>query len=367
MREIRSPLRIAQWYESWPGSILQSFKKSVRSEFGVELEVQWDVYTSNDVLLDWMASGRTFDVVFPTQYTIEQLIGQGWLRPLDPDLLPNLENLFPEYLDAPWVRDDAGRIYGAAYRAGNTGLAYRTDRFDSADVESLGWDLLWLSRYGSYDLDERLGVLLDCRELMGIGIKKAGYDASGKALVSEGQWSLNTEDLGQVASARDVMLSASPRWTSPSSPSLTDPFSSGTLLAGVATSPAAIDLIEPYSSSRPPIEYVLPRQGFHRWVDSAGIPSSSGNVFTAHLFIDFLLRADNAKSVAEWNMSATPNAAAYDLLTPLSNDSDLREDARIYPDATSLARGEFSRALPDTVQAAYDAACAEVVADVSEP
>jgi len=359
-RIIRSPLRIAQWYDYWPGSVLADFVAFVQSTYGVTIDLVQEPFSSNEELYYKMVqSGSTYDVVFPTQGTLERLKIEGRLRPLDPDLLPNLANLFPEYQRPAFATDRRGNLFAAAYMAGTTGLAFRTDKgWTTADAEGVGWDLLWLTAFQGTDLNQKAMALAEMRDLLGMGIKKAGYDATGLAIVSEGQWSLNTRDLSQLGSAVSALQAAKPHWygIGPTNPG--SYLESGTLYAAQMWSVDALYVIRPYLSNPNPIDYILPKQGFPRWVDSACIPASSDNVFLAHVFIDYLLRADVALAIARWNLGGTtPNAAAYDLLTALPPSNwDPRQDPRVYPDSTTLARSEYARALPASVMAEYEGA-----------
>lgn len=359
---IRSPLRVAQWYDYWPGSILYDFTNYMRDTYGVSVEIEQSTYATNDELLLWLSQKRDFDVVFPTQDTLEWLRLNGLVRPLRFDWLPNVANLFPEYERPPWAVDKVGNLYATAYLAGTTGLGFRTDKgWTTADVEGLGWDFLWLPSLAGVDLNQKLSVMLDiCRESLGVGLKKTGFDATGTPLVSEGQWSLNTREAAQVAAARDAMKIARPRWFDTNSYALAPFLVNGVLYGTQIWSQDAMYALRPHTTTPQPVDFVNPRQGFARWVDSACIPTLSSNVYTAHLFLDYLIRGDVAAKIADWNVGTTPNAAAYDLLTTHPNGWDPRQDARLYPDATTLARGEYHRALPLTIQLLYYTTCADV-------
>ncbi len=354
--EIRSPLRVAQWYDYWPAVVLGNFRDYIQATYGVTIQIVQDVYTSNEELINWMLISKSYDVVFPTQNAIEWMRNFGLLRPFDGTLLPNLSNLFPEYRRPAWALDKKGNLYSAGYMAGTTGLLFRTDKtWTTADVEAIGWDMLWSGSLGGTSLNQKLMALASPRDLLGMGLKKVGYDTTGQALVSQGQWSLNSTDSTKVNAARDSLLGAKPLWYKIDSLNAGSYVANDVVYASEVYSTDAIYAIRPNSPTPAPIEYLLPKQGFARWLDSACIPTFSQNVYLAHLFIDYLLRGDVAATIADWTLGATPNAAAYDLLTTQSG-WDPRLDPRIYPDAATLARAEYVRILPAIVEAAYDAA-----------
>jgi len=356
-------LRVAQWYDYWPGSVLANFQSYVASTYGVTVTVAQDIYTSNEELYAWMTqAGRRYDVVFPTQHAAERMWREGLLRPIEPALVPNLSNLFPEYVSPAWALDRKGNRFAAPYQAGTTGVAFRTDKgWTTADVEGLGWDLLWTDLLGGTSLVDKAMALADLRDLLGMGLKKEGFDATGTALVSEGQWSLSTADLGQLGAARDSLLARKPSWFTIESVNAGPFLANEIVYAAEIWSGAALYAIRPYTTSPQPIDFVHPKQGFPRWVDSACIPATTGNAFLAHVFVNYLLDAAVGARITDWNLHATPNAAAYDLLTAYPNGWDPRLDSRIYPDATTLARGEFARSLPSEVETAYLQAYNDVV------
>ncbi len=358
--EIRSPLRVAQWVDYWPRSLLSEFVDYVSTTYGKSLQIVWDAYYTNEELLDWIGMGRSYDVIFPTQHALELLKTLGFVRPLRPDWIPNLVNLFPEFQRPAWAVNRLGDLFAAPYMAGTTGLGFRTDKgWSAADMEALGWDALWVDTIAGVSIVGRKEALADPRDLVGMGLKKAGWDwqvaqglpPTGEVPPEGIQWTLSESDASRLLAAREALLAARPGWSGVTT-SVAQDLAAGSISVGQVWSVDALHAIEPYRSSRP-VEFIHPKQGFHRWVDSAAIPTFSENVYTAHLFIDYLLRGDVAKKVADWNLGATPNAAAWDLLGASPSGYDPREDLRIYPDAETLRRADVARTLPIDAQTAY--------------
>ncbi len=86
--------------------------------------VTLDVYSSNEEAIAKLeAAGGTsgYDVLVPTGAYIPQLVAKGLIDPLDKDLLPNLVNVDPLYLDQPW---DPGNEYSVPKDWGSTGWVY---------------------------------------------------------------------------------------------------------------------------------------------------------------------------------------------------------------------------------------------------
>ena len=72
--------------------------------------------------------------------SVSNLIAAGLLQPLNRSYLTNFGNVIPTFND-PWY--DKGAAYTVPYMFFGTGIGYRTDRIDPAEVEAQGWDALW--------------------------------------------------------------------------------------------------------------------------------------------------------------------------------------------------------------------------------
>ena len=67
-------------------------------------------------------------------------------------------------------------------------------------------------------------------------------------------------------------------------------------------------------SGNPAIDFVIPKEGGTIWMDNLVILNDSPNAYTAHVFINFLMRPEIAARNAGYVGYITPNAAAVPLL-----------------------------------------------------
>jgi putrescine transport system substrate-binding protein len=81
------------------------------------------------------------------------------------------------------------------------------------------------------------------------------------------------------------------------------------------------------------IRYSIPREGAMLYFDYLAIPADAAHPRNAHLFIDYMLRADVAARNANFLRYATANAAAYPLI-----ERSLYNDRNIYPTAAAGVR-----------------------------
>lgn len=97
------------------------------------------------------------------------------------------------------------------------------------------------------------------------------------------------------------------------------------------------------------LDYILPEEGTLLWGDNFVIPKDSPNIYTAHVFLNFLLDAQNATTILEWNFYSTPNVGVEALIS-----EELRNDVLIFPTNESLEGASLILSLPAEVEARYN-------------
>jgi spermidine/putrescine transport system substrate-binding protein len=373
-------LKIAQWYDYWPGRFLTNFKDYIQEKYGRTVELRVDIYTNNEELFTWITqSGRKYDLMFPTNYMAQIMDRAGLLVNVNEDWLPNLQNLadgtktaangrtlgdFLTPAGTPYAFRANGARYCAPYQWGTTGIGYNTNVFTEADIRGLGWEVFRETTWSGTTLRGRMGMLDDMRETLGVGMKTAGWDEQIAAALTptgipsnpvapyngEYQWTENETEAAKVAKTRDVILGFKPNLlgfnTQNQGPNLRDEIT----YAYHGWSGDIIYAIQPYSQTAYPVSYILPKQGSARWVDNAVIHRESANLWLVHEFINYFLDAYQGKVITDWNLYATPNLESYDALavypagcTPGTCHYDPKEDPRIYPSSTDLALCDYQR------------------------
>lgn len=103
-------------------------------------------------------------------------------------------------------------------------------------------------------------------------------------------------------------------------------------------------------ASNPRFQWVVPAEGFHLRLDCLAVPAASGDKEAAQRFINFVLRPENAKAIADAVPGYCPNSEARKLLSPeqLNNPAS-------YPQGTKVASGWVSPALDEKAERALEA------------
>jgi len=284
----------------------------VERRLGVAIEAE--VISSNEDLLTRMEGGGPYDLVCPSDYMVERLVGEGRLARLDLDRLPSLTNLADWPRGRPYDPDDA---HSVPLAFGTTGYLY--DRSQVGERE--GWDALFDPPGGV-----RVGMLSELREVIGAALIAAGYSPN------------ETGDVA-LSEARNLLDAQAPSVVRYSSDDFVGPVVGGEVAVQHAWNGPSSVAVRAYES----LGYVVPREGAVLWITTGAVPADAPDPVAAHAVLENLLDPAVARPTVERYGYSTPNAAAQRALPP-----ELREDPVLFPNKEVLERCEALRDLdPD--------------------
>lgn len=290
-------LNLFAWSEYVPQSVLDGFTK----ETGIR--VNYETYASNEEMLAKLISGAaSYDLVQPSEYTIEAMQKEKLLVPLDHAKLPNLKNIGKEYYGQPY---DPKLAFSVPYMQGTVGIVVNTEKVKEPIT---GYADVFQDKYKG-----RIVVLDDALEAVTWALATLGY----------GPEAVTKENL---AKARPVLTKWLPLVKVYDSDSPKTALLNGDVDLGIVWSGEAAILIQEQGSK---FAYVLPKEGAHMFIDSLAIPKGAKNVDAAHKFIDYVLRPDVSRKISEEFPYTNPNLEARKLLSP-----EERANAASYPRGT---------------------------------
>ncbi len=299
-------INLYDWEEDMPQSVLDAFTE----EYGVK--VNYHVYEAQEEAIANMQAGQIYDIVVMESRFIPQLVKENLLAQLDQKNLPNLQNLSANFRELAY---DPGNHYSVPYNWGTTGLVVRSDLVSEPVTR---WADLWDPRYAG-----KVGLWMgQRREVISLTLKSLGYSA-------------NSEDPAELKAALERLLELKPDVLTLED---FDPYTS----AGVLDNGRAVIAMGYVSDVlvgrelNPSITYVLPKEGALLWNDTFIIPANSPNKRTAELFLNFLMRAEINAKIANENLYATPNEAAYPFIEP-----DVLSNPLIFPPNEELIDAEL--------------------------
>lgn len=295
--QLAKELHIFNWSEYIDPEIYAAFEQ----EFGVR--VIEDTFASNEDLLAKLQAGAAgYDIIVPSDYMVDIMIGLDMLAPLHHDNIPNLNNLYPIFRDPPY---DPGNVHCIPYQWGTTGIGYNSEAVEETPDS---WGYLFDPQMAA-PYYGKISMLSDAREVIGSALKYLGY-------------SLNTTDPQQLEEAKQLLLRQKAWVATYDSEQFEDLVSSGdTVLAQGWSGEFFMVAVEDER-----ILYTIPREGAAIWADNLCIPKTSTNQYTAEVFLNYLLRPEVAAKVSNFTWFASPVQAAEPYINP-----EILEEPAIYP------------------------------------
>ncbi len=276
-------LNLFAWSEYVPQKVIDGFTK----ETGIK--VNYETYASNEEMLTKLLSGAAqYDLVQPSEYTIEAMIKKDLLAPLDKAKLSNLKNLAPEFTK---LGHDPEMKYCVTWMAGTVGIVVNTDKVKD-DIK--GYKDVFQPKFAG-----KIIALDDSRELVTWVMNSKGLpinDVNEKALAEV------KPTLAEWMKLIKVYDSDSPKTA----------LENGDVTLGIVWSGEAAKL---YQKDKK-FKYILPAEGAHMFIDSLAIPKGAPHKDNAHAFINYILRPEVSKLISEEFPYTNPNAEARKLLSP---------------------------------------------------
>lgn len=315
-------LRVYQWRDYLSGDVLDGFvRRHAAADVGVEVESFTSIAEASERL---RAPDGDFDVFFPTTESLPGFAGAGLLRPLTHDLLPNVVNLWPFFLDEGGPFYDAGQRYSVPYTVYATGIGWRRDLVhdgDAPDRLDNPYDAYWNERYRG-----AVGIYDDYREAIALALLRAGRDPNAaSADVVDGA----VDDLIAMAEAVDVEVSAEGAYHELQ----TGEYAFQQSWSGDLLSAKRFGAVEADDAGR--VAFTWPHGGIVG-CDLTAICARGRHPALAHAFVDHLLDVGVAFENFRWNgyqppVGDEPPTVASSLRAAILEPGDLTEGRFLRP------------------------------------
>lgn len=330
----RSKLSSTLSFYNWADYIDQTVVDKFQEEYGVQVMV--DVYDNNEDMIAKVRTGSSgYDIVGPSDYAVDIMIQDGLLAKLDKSLLPNMQHLKPEQLNLYF---DPNNEYSIPYNQGLTGIAYLKDKFETPpDSWNIFFDVAQAEQTAA---NGGFTMLDDEREVPGAALKFLGK-------------SLNSTDAADLAQVEEILKGQKPFVSAYDSSSVSRKLASGEIIAAHTYNTTALQAHLGLGDEYPgndQVAFFIPKEGGTIWQDNLAILADSPNAYTAHVFLNFLMRPDIAVINAEYILGITPNAEAEKLLPPEIqelNKQGFSPDAAVLERVEWIERNEDSAAFTD--------------------
>lgn len=240
-----------------------------------DCQIIYETFDSNESMYTKLQSGAEYDILVPSDYMIERLIKEKFLKKIDWTKITNRDKIIPKLLDNNF---DKGNNYTVPYYWGTVGILYNKKKVSQKDLQQ-GWDILRNEKYKGkiYMYDSE-------RDSFMIALKALGYSMNThnkKELQEAYQWLMKqSETMDPVYVGDDVM----------------DNMISGNKDMAVVYSGDGAYII----SENENMGFMVPEQGSNVWTDGMVITKYCENTDLAHKFINFFLQEDVAIQNTEY-------------------------------------------------------------------
>ena len=151
------------------------------------IKVNYLNYETNEAMYAKLKSGaNSYDVIFPSDYMVSRLAGEGLIQELDFENIPNVKYIDPALLNPEY---DPEQKYSIPYAWSRVAIIFNKNRV-KGDVK--GWDVLW-----DPALDGQILMFKNSRDAFGVALMALGYD-------------INTEDKDQLDEAAELLKAQKP-------------------------------------------------------------------------------------------------------------------------------------------------------------
>jgi putrescine transport system substrate-binding protein len=329
-------VNVYNWSDYIEPSVLEDFTR----ETGVK--VNYEMMDSNELLETKLVAGRTgYDVVVPSASFLARQIKAGIYQKLDKSKLPNYKNLDADISKKLEVFDP-GNEYSVNYMWGTSGVAYNEEAIKAAmpdapvDSFSMFWDPKVVSKFAK----------------CGVSVLDAPSEVVGTVLIYLGK-DANSENPDDLKAAEKVLLSVRPYIRLINSSKYIEDLANGEICLALGWSGDTLQARDRAVEAQKPftIKYNIPKEGAVMFFDSMAIPADASHAKNAHIFINYMLRAEVAAKNSNFISFANSNAASWPLVS-----AEVKNNPGIFPTAEMMPKlvpdlpesAEFTRVLTRT-------------------
>ena len=296
--KLAAELHVYNWTDYIDPALLTAFE----TEYGVKVIV--DNYDQNeDMIAKVRAGGSGYDIVVPSDYAVEIMWRAELLQELDKSMLTNIVHNEPTLLNKYF---DEGNKYSVPYMYGITGIAYNKKTFPTApDSWSTLFDVANAEKYQG-----QFSMLDDEREVPGSALRYLGY-------------SLNETDPAAMQKIQELLIAQKHFLAAYNSSDVNRKLSSGEYVMAQAWSGQAMQArngLGDEFAGNPDIGFVIPKEGGMIWMDNMTILKDSPNAYTAHVFMNYMMRPEVAAQNTSYIGYLPPNKDAIPLMDQTVRD-----------------------------------------------
>ena len=277
-------LHVYNWGEYTGENLLNDFEAKTGAK------VVMENFDSNEQMYIKVANGETYNVLVPSDYMIQRLIGEDYLQKLDKTKLDCMDKLCEDVIGLPY---DPNNDYSIPYFWGTVGIVYDKNQVDIEDLEREGFEIFRDPKYRGniylYDSE---------RDSFMMALKALGYSmntSSEKELQEAYEWLVSCVQTMKPEIVTDEII---------------DNMAQGRKALGLIYSGDAAYVM----AENEDMGYYLPESGTNLWSDAMVIPANAKNPELAHEFINFVSDYEGAYDNSSFVGYTSANQEVMDTL-----------------------------------------------------
>lgn len=289
-------------------SMVEDFEEWYQDTYGVEVDIEYSTFGTNEDLYNQLTLGNDFDLVCPSEYMFMKLIAENRLQPLSDSFFDeeNENNYYvrgvSDYIrnifDTNTINGEPWSRYAAGYMWGTTGIVYNPEVISKEEASH--WAILADPKYrGQVTIKDNvrdsyfaaLGILNE-EELM-----EPDFISSSDRLEQITEL-MNRIDEDTVKAAESVLKEMKENAYSFESDSGKADMVTGKVLANYQWSGDAVYTLDQAEIDDYYLAYAVPEECTNVWFDGwvmlkDGIAGDAAKQQAAEAFINFMSRPDN--------------------------------------------------------------------------
>ncbi len=268
------------------------FNKNLADKYGYYVKVNYSTYATNeDMYAKLTNSAVAYDIVVPSDYTVQKMIANGLLSELDYSKLPNYANINDDFKGLYY---DSDNKFSVPYSYGMVGIIYNSEFVDESDVKSESWSLLFEKEY----TEKYAGKILQFNNQR---------DAFATAMYFK-NIDVNSHDYADWDTALQLLLSQKPYLQG----YVNDEIFNKMQGASAYIAPYFAGDFLTMAAENEDLLFYYPKEGTNYFVDAMCIPKTSKNPDIAHEYINYMISEEAATANALYIGYASPNKAVTD-------------------------------------------------------
>ena len=284
----KETLDVFNWGSYIDTDVLAAFEK----EYNVC--VNYSTFDSNETAVEKLKKNEVYDVIFPSDYAVEELMAADLIQPIDWSKVTTMSNSTDVNTDgtnelATGIKSMANALkhdsnsfdflkYAVPYFWGTVGIVYDTTKVEASFLEANQWNSL---KDGSY----KIGYYDSPRDAFIAPLRTLGY-------------SLNTTSEAEIKAATDWLIDQKDKVGKSNLSYVGDD-----VIEDMASANNRYDMALVYAGDatyqlmeNEKLSFFKPTTGTNVWMDGMVIHKKSEKVDLAYKFISYMMRDENARA-----------------------------------------------------------------------